>query len=323
MTSMVAPTISVLMPTNRLDSFFELALQSVAADLTADSEVLVVLNGEAIERARAFDWARFDVANLRVLKSFENGLVAALNLGLSEARGEFIARMDADDLTLPGRFKQQAAFLRKRSDFAAVGTQIVEVCQHGNLGARSYLPERLSRHWPPLNTKIAHPSVMFRRDSVLMLGGYRTTFLHAEDQDLWLRLLKVSRLGNLRTVFLAYRKHDNQVSVANAAEQNLGLLQTYLSNARVSIPDDEILEAQNSDDFRKIIWSPNQLGLKDKLFLDFIVRYWVFCDSVCGELARFVSRGVRHPLLAIAFVWANRRTLLKSGRARQFCTECG
>jgi len=320
---MINPAITVLLPTNRLDGYFNLALKSVSADLTEDSEVLVVLNGEAIEQARGFDWASFHIANLRLLNSYERGLVPALNLGLSEARGEFIARMDADDETLPGRFAKQLAFLRKRPDFAAVGTQIVEVCPHGKFGAKSYLPKRISRRpWPPLNTKIAHPSVMFRREMVLLIGGYRANFVHAEDQDLWLRLLKVSKVGNLKEVFLKYRKHSNQISAANADEQQLGVIQTYLSNARLDTGDIALFEAKNAKDFRHLIWGSNRLSLKEKVLLHFIINYWAFGVSIQGRFARLVSRGCRHPLMSLVFVWANRRAMFKLTRGRHICADC-
>lgn len=316
-------TISVLLPTNRLDRFFDIALRSVGADLPFGSEVLVILNGEAIDQSNGIDWASFKIQNLRILRSFEAGIVAALNLGLREAQGEFIARMDGDDEVLPGRFLGQLEFLRKNTDFSAIGAQFVEVCQHGMVGARSHLPRRLRvKPWPPMTTRIAHPAVMFRRASALSVGGYRSDFHHAEDQDLWLRLLKISQLGNLPQVYLKYRKHSQQVSVENSNQQQLGLIQTYLWNAGLGSCEGLLFEALVAADYLKLIRGSHAIGLKTKCMLYGAVNYWSFSSKVGSSTKKFLENCWKHPLISLLFIWANRRSLLKAASASGTCEEC-
>lgn len=311
------------MPTNRLDDFFVDALKSVSLDLAEDAEVLIVLNGEAISQASIFDWTCFGISNLRLLTSHELGLVAALNIGLSEARGDFIARMDADDLTLPGRFEEQLAFLRENQSFSAVGTQFVEVCVHGTLGRKSNLPHRLrSKPWRPLTTRIAHPTVMFRKETVQMVGGYRADFLHAEDQDLWLRLLGVSRVGNLSRVFLKYRKHANQVSVENMGQQGQSLLQTYLWNSGLGASLDLLLEAKSPQDFKNLIRNSERLNWRTKMALRVAVDLWSFTNEVGSGVGTFLSHAGARPAAAVIFIWSNRRWLLNAFQSSVQCQEC-
>lgn len=320
---MKSPSFSVLLPTNKLDKLFIDALNSVSLDLAEDAEVLIVLNGEAIPQASEFDWARFGIPNLRLLTSHERGLVAALNIGLGEARGEFIARMDADDLTLTGRFSEQLAFLRNNRTFSAVGTQYVEVCEHGTLGRKSNLPHRLrSKPWRPLTTRMAHPTVMFRKEAVQMVGGYRADFLHVEDQDLWLRLLDVSRVGNLSRVFLKYRKHANQVSVENTGQQRQGLIRTYLWNSRLGAPRDLLLEANAPQDYKNLIRNSECLSWRTKMALRVAVDLWSFTNEVGSGVGSFLSHAVAHPAAAVIFIWSNRRWLRNAFHNSVQCQEC-
>lgn len=320
---MKTPPFSVLMPTNRLDDFFVDALKSVSFDLAEDAEVLIVLNGQAISQASEFDWSRFGISNLRLLTSHERGLVAALNMGLTEAQGEFVARMDADDLTLPGRFLEQLAFLRENPSFSAVGSQFVEVCVHGIPGRKSNLPRRLRRKpWRPLTTRMAHPTVMFRKETVQMVGGYRADFLHVEDQDLWLRLLDVSQVGNLSQVFLKYRKHGNQVSVENTGQQRQGLIRTYLWNSGLGETRGLLLEAESPQDYKSLIRDSELLGWRNKMALRMAVDLWTFTNEVGSGVGKFLSHAVARPAVAVIFIWSNRRSLLNAFRSSVQCKEC-
>jgi glycosyltransferase involved in cell wall biosynthesis len=321
---MKTPSFSVLLPTNRLDLLFVDAMNSVSFDLSEDAEVLVVLNGEAIEAASKFDWSSFEVAGLRLLNSHAPGLVAALNLGISEARGEFIARMDADDVTLPGRFGVQLAFLRENPSYAAVGSQFVEVCAHGKTGRRSHLPRRLrNKPWPPLFTRMAHPTVMFRKDSVQDVGGYRADFLHAEDQDLWLRLLKVAQVGNLKQVFLKYRKHSNQVSVENTCQQQQGLIRTYLWNSGLDAYGGFLSEAESPRDYKALIRNSPELGWKRSITLSAAVDLWSFTGEIGSGVGKFVTQAITRPHIALLFLWSNRRSLFSAIQGSARCEACG
>jgi glycosyltransferase involved in cell wall biosynthesis len=125
-----------------------------------------------------------------VLKSPGHGIVDALNAGLAAAKGEFVARMDADDIALPGRLAAQVEAMRAEPTLLALGTAATEIDADGTRQGEiavatgsAAIRERMQRENPLL-----HPTVTMRREAVLAVGGYRRALTHAEDYDLWLRL---------------------------------------------------------------------------------------------------------------------------------------
>jgi len=151
--------------------------------------------------------------DLFILTSNNPGIANALNTGLKNSSAEFIARIDADDIMMPGRITNQLNFLTSHPNHVCVGSSIQIF---GNV-RKSYI-----KNYHIANTKIykhllyqnamAHPSVMYRRKSVLEINGYRPFFEGAEDYDLWFRLSKIGQLGNLREPLTKYRINSGQYS---------------------------------------------------------------------------------------------------------------
>lgn len=207
---MNGPTISVLMPVYNSDRYVDRAICSVLAQSWSDFEFLIVDDGshdrsrEVIERHAQSD------RRIRVLGGAHRGITHALNLALESARGELLARMDADDICFPHRFAQQHAFLVQHSGVVAVGCYLQTIDEDGDPIA--------TMKWPLDHASIArgllcgkggipHPAAMMRRSSVLQVGGYRSEFRFAQDKDLWLRLMDIGELANLAQPLLQYREH--------------------------------------------------------------------------------------------------------------------
>jgi glycosyltransferase involved in cell wall biosynthesis len=135
-------------------------------------------------------------SRIKVIRGPHRGLVGALNAGLAECRGKFVARMDADDAMLPGRLEKQVEFLEKRPELAGVGCR-VRVEPEGGMtaGARRYLDWSNSLTTPGdirreifVESPLVHPTVTLRRRVLEEAGGWRD-YDGPEDYDLWLRLL--------------------------------------------------------------------------------------------------------------------------------------
>jgi hypothetical protein len=150
------------------------------------------------------------------------GLVATLNEMIGLARGEFLARLDADDVALPGRFAVQVAYLREHPEVACIGTQVHVIDEFGRLQYNLHpglehdeIQDLALRGTCPL----AHTSVMMRRGPVVAVGGYCEEMEHSEDVDLWLRLGEIGRIVNLPDVLVKYRLHGRSKCEMFMAEQ--------------------------------------------------------------------------------------------------------
>lgn len=197
------PEISVIMPVYNDGYCVASAIESVLGQSTGDFEFIIVDDGSTDDTPTVLDgYARSD-ARVRILRNGKNaGITASLNRGLAVSRGEFVARHDADDTSLPDRFDRQRVFLGRNPDVGVVGTWVDYVDEAGAFLGRWMTPESpVMVRWNLLfGNALAHPSVMMRREVVLQCGGYAEAIRFAQDYDLWLRLLPNTDLANLPEV---------------------------------------------------------------------------------------------------------------------------
>jgi hypothetical protein len=142
--------------------------------------------------------------------------VAALNRACAQARGEYLARMDADDVALPERLALQIAFLDAHPKVAAVGSRVHCIDRAGRALPPQPIvlePARIKQHLDRGECVITHPTVMMRRRVFEAVGGYRACMADAEDFDLWLRFADTHDLANLDQPLLRYRRHATQTSL--------------------------------------------------------------------------------------------------------------
>ena len=216
------PKISVLMPVYNGERYLDEALDSVLAQDFADFEVVVVDDGSTDGTAKLLRAAVRRDARVRTFSIPNAGIVAALNHGLCECRGEYIARMDADDVCLPDRFGKQAAYLDEHPSCVLVGGFAQGIDAEGNeLGRVSAGPHATTdlTVFPPRVALSIHPLVMLRRAAILTLDGYRGDFAHAEDYDLFLRLQRLGSIDNPDWIVLKYRRHEAAVSQSHLEVQ--------------------------------------------------------------------------------------------------------
>ena len=184
--------VSVVLPVRDGASTIEAAVQSVLSQQDCVFELVVVDDGSFDDTLPRLESLARNDARLIVVKQSRDGLVEALNRGLAVASAPLVARMDADDLMLPGRLSIQLAAMAKNPDWAVVGSHVH--LEPPTPGMQRYVdwlnglmsPQDLSREIY-IDSPLCHPSVMFRKERVLSLGGYRDVGW-AEDHDLWFRL---------------------------------------------------------------------------------------------------------------------------------------
>ena len=212
--------VTVIVPIYNADLFLKQSIESILAQTYSDFELLAINDGSTDTSGKTLE--SFSDERLKIINNDRNlGLIYTLNRGIKEAKGKYIARMDADDIANPERLALQVSFLEKHSEVALLGGGADLIDENGT----SFMPMS-----PPclhkeiiekifLGSCFIHPSVMFRTNVVRKLGGYRAEALHAEDYDLWLRIIQYHEVANLAEKLIQYRVHPGQVSQRQLRQQ--------------------------------------------------------------------------------------------------------
>jgi glycosyltransferase involved in cell wall biosynthesis len=210
-----APVISVIMPVYNAERYLTEALDSILAQTFGDFELILIDDGSTDGSAEILNQYATVQDRIRLFRRPNTGLTKALNECLRLARGEFVARMDSDDICTPDRFEKQVTYMRAHPDVVLLGGAYDLVDGGGRFLRRVTQPQddaALQQSCLDGRTPICHPLALMRREAVLKVGGYDESFLVAQDLDLWLRLGEVGKLANLPDVLLQYRQHEDSIS---------------------------------------------------------------------------------------------------------------
>jgi glycosyltransferase involved in cell wall biosynthesis len=219
------PSVSILMPVRNEERFLPMALRSLAAQTLKAWELVVVDDGSTDSTPHILAEAADNDPRIRVVKSSGQGLVSALNTGLSVCRAPLVARMDGDDIAHPDRLAEQAAFLSAHDTVGLVACSFRHFPRHqvgmGMMGYEQWQNQLLA-HEAILadlfvESPFVHPSVMFRRQAVESVGGYRDMGW-AEDYDLWLRLAAAgTRFARLARTLFFWRERPDRTTRSSEA----------------------------------------------------------------------------------------------------------
>ena len=213
--------ISILLPVHDDSPFLEKCLISLnKLTLPAFTELLVVLDRVS---NRNLDLINKFSSPLRkkILLNNKQGLVESLNQGIVAAEGEYIARIDHDDMMESTRLEKQFVFLNNNSEYVLVGSNVTLIDSLDIPIRNSQYPTaheeiaKVLKH----NNVLAHPSVMYRKSAVIKANLYRGFYEGAEDYDLWMRLIRIGKVGNLAECLTFYRQHSGQMSTKNLKKQ--------------------------------------------------------------------------------------------------------
>ena len=178
--------VSVLMPVRNAERYVREALSSVIAQTYADIEIIIVDDGSSDASAEIV--RSFGDARIKLFCRSHQGITKSLNFGLSQCAGEFVCRMDADDICFPDRIARQIEVIRRRgADVVWCTADFID--ENGDMICRRYQPSehftvRMLHH----RNHIMHPGVLMCRDIVLKAGGYDESVVNGQDQALWLTL---------------------------------------------------------------------------------------------------------------------------------------
>ncbi len=217
------PPISVILPVFNAANTLRSAVESILKQTFHDFEFLIIDDGSTDQSLEIL--SRIKDARIKILRQKHAGIAIALNAGLAAAQGEFIARMDADDLSLPERFARQLALIESDSRIGVVGCRVemfpANELTHGMKFYLNWLNSLLSHEEIVTNlfveTPLAHPTMFFRKAALIDVGGYRAGDF-PEDYDLLFRLHEKGwRFSKSPTVLYQLRDHPQRLSRTNSA----------------------------------------------------------------------------------------------------------
>lgn len=214
----MAAKASVLLPVYNAAPFIVQAVNSILEQSFRDFELLLFDDGSTDETLQILE--SFKDPRIRIYSSSENlGYLHHLNRGIEMAQGEYILRMDADDVAHPRRFEKQVAFMDAHPAIGLCGTWAGYLGEQGPGPRPPLTHEQIVIHLLCFTT-IAHPTAIIRT-AILREHGlrYDPAFYTAEDHELWGRMSACTRLANIPEVLLQLRRHPQSTSVRRREEQ--------------------------------------------------------------------------------------------------------
>ena len=207
---MPIPLISVVMPVYNVQAFVGQAVESILRQTFAQFELLIIDDCSTDGTVDIVE--KFKDERIVVIKKSQNtGLVASLNIGLEKARGEFIARMDGDDISDALRLEKQLAYLHQHPDIDICGTAYRLIGSEGEV----YFPATHDeiKFYMLDFCPMGHPTVIMRKSFITRHQlKYDEAFTGAEDYELWTRCIWLGKIANMTDILLSYREHAHQAS---------------------------------------------------------------------------------------------------------------
>ena len=222
-----SPRVTVLMPVYNGEKYLREAIDSILRQTFTDFEFLIINDGST-------DWSveiieSYQDSRIRLVHNEKNiKLIATLNKGIDLARGEYMARMDCDDVSFPVRLERQIAIMDSSPEIGVCGTWAKVIDENGNIKGtiRTLTGKSIKRMcWRP--SPFVHPTVMVRT-ALLRENRYNEDFKHAEDYELWLRLFDKTEFFNIKDYLLYYRMHLENVSSSNRGSQLINSYKAFL-----------------------------------------------------------------------------------------------
>jgi glycosyltransferase involved in cell wall biosynthesis len=264
---MTDPLISVLLPVYNAERFIAESIRSILSQTFTDFELIIIDDGSKDKSAEIIE--SFTDPRIRFIRQQNAGMGATLNKAISLARGKYLARQDADDISLPERFEKQIDFLEHMEEYALVGTWAEIVDEELKLTGRFH-------HHPEMSTRLkydllfdnpfVHSSVMIRAIALKEVGPYDLSKDPLiQDYELWWRIAEKFQIGNIAKSFVLYREVDTGMSRAEKKYGEVVAKQSMENILALFKRDEQTLnenELKNLKDFCLLYHSCNSVLVK-------------------------------------------------------------
>ncbi|NRT73686.1 glycosyltransferase [Clostridium beijerinckii] len=252
--------ISVVMPVYNSEKYLKESIESILNQTYENFEFIIINDGSNDDSLRIIsEYSKVD-SRIRVISRENRGIVKTLNEGITLSKGEYIARMDADDISNPKRFEVQVEFMEKNKDYGVASTFI-------NIFGNAY-DERINNEIENCHNKeniqmmdllcsqfvICHPTVIVRKQVFDLYGLYNEEYKYCEDLELWLRLLKNGvKIKNIPQRLLNYRKDISSKTYQTKNEYAIDIIKMRLGILNELIDID-------TKKFKYFIWGASNGG---------------------------------------------------------------
>jgi glycosyltransferase involved in cell wall biosynthesis len=287
---MSKPLISVILPVYNAEKYLYKSISSILNQTVKNFQLIIINDGSTDSSEKILvDFAKKD-HRIKLISRENRGIVQTLNEGIKLAEGQWIARMDADDIACKNRFEIQ---LRQLSCMNA------EVCGGAIriIGAtiprsrKFYEDNSLIKTQTLFSSPLAHPTLMIRAE-ILKNHLYEESALHVEDYDLWVRLIKAGvKFTNTSKIVLNYRLHSNQTTVVWKSLKNKNAMSVSLNYAKTFLPE----YLYSHPGYRVILNSCGCFHKRDfflavDFFKELLIKYPESNEVVSGNLYQFLKR---------------------------------
>jgi GT2 family glycosyltransferase len=229
--------------------YLNVAIESVLKQTNQDFELLVVDDASMDETQAILQ--QISDPRIKVIRNCEKkGPAGSRNQALAVAKGNYVAIMDADDISLPHRFEMQVEYLEKNPDYALVGSFAYQVDELG-IYQKIIAPQtdnQKIRNILLIGNNFIHGSVMIRRSVLLEVGGYDERYAYSHDYDLWLRIIERYKVSNLPEPLYCWRSSPTQISSLKKNEQDY-----FAKLAR-----QKAVERLNAFNIKEYIYNPSE-----------------------------------------------------------------
>lgn len=217
------PHVSVIMPVYNAEAYLPQAIKSILGQSFADFELIIINDGSADKSLGIINTFAKQDGRIKVISRSNKGLINTLNEGISKARGQYIARQDADDISQPTRLQRQIAYLKTHPGIGLLGTNIEVIDDSGRIVPRHIAFVDLLTNPSDLklaeifSNQFAHGSIMAKA-ALLKENKYNPAYKHAEDYELWSRLARRVKVANLKEALYQWRLHETGVTSSHSSE---------------------------------------------------------------------------------------------------------
>lgn len=285
------PQITVLMPAYNAEKYIGKAIASVLAQTFTDFELLIINDGSTDDTEKII--RSFTDDRIRIINQPNQGIAAALNIGLLNANAGLIARFDADDICMPERLKVQNDFLQANPGYIIVGSDADYIDMHENYVFTCRMPAHTDEEIRELTLNkcpFIHSAVLFRKEPILHVGGYDTHAYSFQDHLLWSKVIKLGKACNLSQILLQVRLNPESISIDEKWRTK-----RFHEIKSGSILRGKITEAEGKD-LLVILKKQNNPRIKEGSYYSLLGKKYLWDNHQPQKARNFLRRAIRiHP----------------------------